>query len=113
MLPCDLSPISYLYRQAVKSLNGTTLHGSVLRIEISANNKNKLGPRGGYKERKEITHDRRSDRYDRLDVLYLFPLNIFYKVVSIKNIKLLQKLLLIKSNQKSTLCAPFSHCGVC
>lgn len=54
--------VIYLYREAVKSLNGTTLHGSILRIEISANNKNKLGPRGGYKERKEITHDRRSDR---------------------------------------------------
>ena len=54
--PCGLN------RDAVKALNGISLHGSTLRIEISANNKNKLGPRGGYKERKEITHGRRSDR---------------------------------------------------
>ena len=55
-MACDLD------REAVKALNGTSLHGSILRIEISANNKNKLGPRGGYKERKEITHGRRFDR---------------------------------------------------
>lgn len=44
----------------MKALHGTTLHGSVLRIEISANNKNKLGPRGGYRERKELSYDGRS-----------------------------------------------------
>lgn len=47
-------------RDAVKGLHGTTLHGSVLRIEISANNKNKLGPRGGYRERKELAYDGRA-----------------------------------------------------
>lgn len=47
-------------RDAVKGLHGTTLHGSVLRIEISANNKNKLGPRGGYRERKELSYDGRA-----------------------------------------------------
>lgn len=48
------------FRDAVKGLHGTTLHGSVLRIEISANNKNKLGPRGGYRERKELSYDGRA-----------------------------------------------------
>ena len=47
-------------RDAVKGLHGTSLHGSVLRIEISANNKNKLGPRGGYRERKELSYDGRA-----------------------------------------------------
>lgn len=44
----------------MKGLHGTTLHGNVLRIEISANNKNKLGPRGGYRERKELAYDGRA-----------------------------------------------------
>lgn len=50
---------SFACRDAVKGLNGATLHGSRLRIEISETNKNKLGPRGGYKERKEISRSER------------------------------------------------------
>lgn len=59
--------VMWAFRDAVKGLHGETLHGSVLRIEISANNKNKLGPRGGYRERKELSYEGRASARYMLD----------------------------------------------